>query len=62
MAVTPELWKKIGELAIDLAAPISWGLIVLFLSNSIEAFVRRHGKSKGLNEAQSTMPPLEYHI
>jgi len=60
--VTPELWYKVGRIAIYLAAPISWGLVVLFLSNRIEALVRSHGKRKGLDEAQSTMPPLEYHI
>ena len=60
--MTPELWKKIGHIALDIAAPTCWGLVVLFLSNSIESFVRSAGKRKGMNEAQTTMTPLEYHI
>ena len=60
--MTPALWQKIGHIALSLAAPISWGLVVLFLSNHVEALVRRHGKRKGLTESQATMPPLEYHI
>ena len=60
--MTPALWNRVGHIALYIAAPVSWGLVVLFLSNTVEAFVRRHGKRKGLPESQTTMPPLEYHI
>ena len=60
--MSPQFWHKVSLIALYLAAPVSWGLVVLFLSNRIEAFVRAHGKRKGLHESQTTMPPLEYHI
>jgi hypothetical protein len=56
------LWHRIAYVVLCVVAPVAWGLVVLWASNRIEKFVLEHGRRKGLDDAQATMPPLDYHI
>ena len=53
---------KFGYIVLCVVAPVAWGLIVLWLSNRIEAAVRKHGRKRGMTESETTMTPLDYYI
>ncbi len=56
------LWERIAYALLCVIAPVAWGLLVLRVSNRIEARVRESGRGRPGEEARAEMPPLDYHI
>jgi hypothetical protein len=55
-------WERIGYAALCVIVPVAWGLLVWWTSNHIEKVVLAHGRRKGQDDAEATMPPIDYHI
>jgi hypothetical protein len=51
-------WPAIGYGVLCVAAPLTWGLLVVQVSNMIERRLRAGKKPEEAQEA----PPIEYHI
>ncbi len=56
------LWERIGYAVACVVVPVAWGMLVWWASNRIEKRVLLHGRRKGQDDAQATLPPIEYHI
>ncbi len=55
-------WASIGYAALCVIVPVAWGLLVWRASDQIERWVLQQGRRKGQDDAQATLPPIEYHI
>jgi hypothetical protein len=56
-------WQILVYVASCVAAPIAWGLLVVWASNWVERTVRRRDKSVPQGDLEETpIPPIEYHI
>lgn len=56
-------WQIMAYVAACVAAPIGWGLFVVWASNWVERALRRRHKSRaGGNSEETPIPPIEYHI
>ena len=55
------MWERIGYTLLCLAAPLAWGLIVVWVSNRVERAVLRH-RPNASDSTEDQLPPLDYHI
>jgi hypothetical protein len=52
-------WQLIGYSLACVIVPIAWGLVVVWISNRLDALLLRNGRSgRGRKPAR----PIEYHI
>lgn len=51
-------WSEVGYALFCIAAPMAWGVLVVFVSNLIERKARGARQQGAAQEA----PPIEYHI
>jgi hypothetical protein len=56
------VWSRLGYIALCVLVPAAWGLVVVWLSNRVEAWLRRRHKAKNGEQTPAEMPPLDYHI
>jgi hypothetical protein len=56
------LWYRVGYIALCVLVPSAWGLVVVWLSNRIEAGLRRSHKARSGEQTVAEIPPLDYHI
>lgn len=56
------IWTRVGYALLCVIVPAVWGLIVVWASTHVEAFIKRHQKANPGGEPPAEMPPLDYHI
>ena len=53
--------NKIGYGLLCLIVPLAWGLLVVWASGRVEAFLSRRHPRKN-KTVEKAMPPIDYHI
>jgi hypothetical protein len=53
---------SVGYAIACVIVPLLWGIVIVWISDRIEAAVRRRGAARGKTPEESAMPPLDYHI
>lgn len=53
--------QQVGYGLLCVAAPLLWGLLIVWISNRVEQRIRRSRNDPKAN-SEDAMPPIDYHI